>query len=229
MQLTPEEKQEIERLMEQERSDANKELDEGRTRRCGTCRNLFPLTSANFHKDSKGDLGFKNICKKCRTTAAKAADDRQLIANAKELEKEAEDIVGAANSFLKVTSSAAAKNSVPHLAELYEQMMYVFGGSEGMASRYKETFEAAPEGGSVRRGILDTVLKTGERVSEMGVAQVPTELISDDDLTNEIQNRLKLILGKDAHLVDYLMGNKDKSIIESPPSPELDDQEYDED
>jgi hypothetical protein len=217
MELSKEEQAQLKQQLEQEKIEAAKVYETGRTRLCNGCKKTFPLTPNNFHRDADDEFGYKALCKKCRLTAAKARDDRRLVNNANSLKRDADEILDAATSFLQVTSSAAAKNSVPHLAELYEQMMWAFGGSEGMASKYRETFERAPEGGSVRKGILDTIMKTGEKVSEMGVAQVPTELIADDDLSKEVQSRLKLILGKDAHLVDYLMGNKDSGAVEQGP------------
>lgn len=217
MELSKEDQEQLRQQIELEKEEAAKDYETERSRKCKGCRNTFPLTPKNFHKDANDEFGYKPMCKKCRSVAAQARDDRQLVLNAKKIEEDAVGVLDSASSFLSVTSTAAAKNNVPHLAELYEQMMWAFGGSEGMASKYRETFERAPEGGSVRKGILDTIMKTGEKVSEMGVAQVPTELIADDDLSREVQSRLRLILGKDAHLVDYLMGNKDSGAVEAGP------------
>lgn len=215
MELNPSEREDLKRQMEQEMKNAVKEYSTGEARKCLTCRKSFPLTPNNFHRDSNDDSGFKKSCKQCRAKIAQEARDRQIVRNADSVKQKAEEVLGGATSFLDVTSQAAAKNNVPHLAELYEQMMFTFGGSDGMAAKYLETFEQAPQGGQVRKGILDTIVKTGEKVSEMGVAQVPVELIADEDLSKEVQQRLKLILGKDAHLVDYLMGKKDRGAIES--------------
>ena len=188
--------EEVERRMEQMRVD----YEHDNYQRCSECGEEKHLNPDFWHRDKEKASGFKTVCKGCRNKNKQEDVDRKVVERTGDILREkAEAIEHKAITFLDIATQSDVERGAPHIAEIYEQIMHVFQGPEGVARMYLATFLQAPEGGSVRQRILDKIMATGQKVSEMGVAQVPTELLSDEELEKAIDVRLKRM--STAHLL----------------------------
>ena len=148
---------------------------------CHQCGGTFP--AEQFGRTETG--GLTKWCNGCR-------QERQAGRAIKRQEKTLDDIEKAA---LQVFTRGAATGgeNVPHVSELLERTMQLFGGSSGFASAIvKQFFDAAP-GSATRTKLLETITKLTVNVSEQGASKKPLELWTDEELEAELDQRLTSI------------------------------------
>ena len=75
--------------------------------------------------------------------------------------------------------------STPHLIELLQETVRVFGGSKGYAQMLMAQLIAAPPGGMVRQKCLDTFFQMVKLCSELSYTHNPSDM-SDDGLKQEL-------------------------------------------
>ena len=85
--------------------------------------------------------------------------------------------------------------NTPHLLEIFEEVVRVFGGSKGYAHHVMAQYLSASPGGMIRQRILDIIYQMTKACSELNYTKKPDEM-SDDELKTEIldfNKRLGLI------------------------------------
>ena len=165
------------------------------SKECSKCYVQFPLNEEYFHKDKSKPDGYKRICKMCRKEEREERENRAIDARIKELEAEG----------IKVLDVLASRgSSIPHMAETFQRIIDVFGGSGGFAQHYLANYLSTPPGSATRQKMLDTVIRLNMKVSESGAAQKSLEEITDEELDIEIQQTAKALLlysGNDLSLI----------------------------
>lgn len=136
-----------------------------------------------------GEFGFTdkgNLKEKCRPCRLKTAEQTKELKKAQTMESLERDSV---STFLKAASKGG--ENVPHISELLERTMTLFGGSGGFAQALVKQFFDATPGSAARTRILETLTKLTVQTSEMGASKKPLELWSDEELEGELDKRLE--------------------------------------
>ncbi len=154
--------------------------------KCQACGDDLPLNANYFDRDRGNTNGFKHICKECRAKKRDDAEEEEIQRKVKQFDSNA---MKALEKILEGEGSA-----VPHVAELLQRMMQVFGGASGFARHTMNQFLSAAPGSSQRTKMLQIIAAMTTKVSELGAAKVPRELLSDEDLEKAIEERTKRML-----------------------------------
>lgn len=146
---------------------------------CTQCGGTFP--ESGFGKTDAG-----NRTKRCTRCLHESREE----SIAKRQERTLDEIEKAALKVFTRGASTGGEN-VPHVSELLERVMTLFGGSGGFASTLvKQYFDSAP-GSANRTKMLEAITKLTVNVSEQGASKKPLELWSDDELEEELDKRLQ--------------------------------------
>jgi len=146
---------------------------------CHQCGGTFP--AEQFGRTEGGNL--TKWCNACR-------QERQADRAIKRQEKTLDDIEKAALQVFTRGASIGGEN-VPHVSELLERVMMLFGGSNGFASAIVKQYFDAPVGSATRTKLLETITKLTVNVSEQGASKKPLELWTDEELEAELDKRLE--------------------------------------
>lgn len=153
---------------------------------CIRCNTGLPMDAAHFDRNTYSPDGFRNTCKACRAQERKANRDEAL-------EEKIERLDQATIRALDVVSQEGAK--IPHLVELFEEVVHALGGQQGVAQHIIANLCAAAPGSPTRTKMLEMVIRMGTKVSEMGGARKPLDTMTDDELealANEQMKRIAL-------------------------------------
>lgn len=154
---------------------------------CGKCQQELPKNTDHFDRDSSKPSGFKGWCKKCRA-------ERRAMTQAKEAAQMLEKL-----DLAIVANLAEAKpggSCIPHQAEVYQNIMALMGGAQGLAMHFVSTYIAAKPGSMTRERMLGQINKMGASLSESAKVSPPTELMSDEEIEarlKESDERLKIV------------------------------------
>lgn len=146
---------------------------------CIECQGTYPCTPEFFHRSKDG---FHARCRKCRN--ANERGGRKKVANKRLARIERKSL----ESFIK--AAKAGGTSVPHSAELLEQILTYFGGVNGFATAWMKQFYDAPAGGAFRTKMLDGVFRLVQTNTAMGGAKKPLELMTEEELESELRRRV---------------------------------------
>lgn len=146
---------------------------------CIQCKKSFPETAEHFHKSKDG---FHSRCKSCRRKHENGRKQKKREARLKEIEKGAVDVF--------ISSARIGGANVPHSSELLEVLMEYCGGVRGFANIYMKQFYDAAPGGAFRTKMLDTMVRLTSANTAMGGAKKPLELWSEEELEDELKQRL---------------------------------------
>ena len=146
---------------------------------CIQCKKSFPETTEHFHKSKDG---FHSRCKVCRRKHENGRRQKKREQRLKEIEK------GAVDTF--IASARIGGANIPHSSELLEVLMEYCGGVRGFANIYMKQFYDAAPGGAFRTKMLDTMVRLTSANTAMGGAKKPLELWSEDELEDELRQRL---------------------------------------
>lgn len=160
---------------------------------CGSCNRELPATYEFYGKDEARDDGFTKWCKECRSERRKM----------KELDKAA-DVIKALDAALlaNIAKARPGGSSVPHLAELYQLGVQIFGGPQGLMMHYAATFKEAKPGSMTRERLLSNFIKMGMVLSDSKKVNMPAELLEDADLLAEVEKREAQMKVVDAEVTD---------------------------
>lgn len=89
-----------------------------------------------------------------------------------------------------IASARIGGANVPHSSELLEVLMEYCGGVRGFANIYMKQFYDAAPGGAFRTKMLDTLVRLTSANTAMGGAKKPLELWSEEELEDELKQRL---------------------------------------
>lgn len=108
--------------------------------------------------------------------------------------KEADSIVTTAMQLLTnqlAETGAVLGEGVPNVGVVTEDMMTAFGGSRGFALQYAANYLAAEPGSATRQRILSDINRSVAKASELGYAQKPLELLSDEELEEYLEEKIR--------------------------------------
>jgi len=164
---------------------------------CHVCGEQLPANTQYFDVDNSRDDGLRLQCKACR---AKREDDEERKTIAAKLD--ALD----SNSVRLLTELAMDGSDVPHIAEVFQKLLDVFGGISGFAQHFMANYLMSKPGSQMRQRMLQSIITLGIKVTESGGAELPLELLNDADIEREIVRRsrkLISVVGEDgvAHVV----------------------------
>jgi hypothetical protein len=145
-------------------------------RQCEECRQVLPLTTKNFAHPPGITTGFQFVCRKCKRSKTRKA-------------KLAKIETKAIDTFTNRVVSGGS--NIPHTAELLEGIMQYFGGANGFASLVMKQYFESPPGGRIRNSILEMVVRLASKNTEQGGAKKPIDLYSEEELEQEINQRLE--------------------------------------
>lgn len=163
---------------------------------CGKCQRELPKNTDFFARDQEKEDGFKSWCKVCRKESRDLAKAKEAAEVLKTLDM---------GILRNLAEAKPGGTTVPHVAEIYQNVMALLGGVQGFSMHLVANLHAAPPGGQIRQRILHDVLKMGEAVSDSNKVSMPAELMSDDDLETEIkrrEDRMKIVSGKFTEVTD---------------------------
>lgn len=176
------------------------------SRPCVECGRDFALSKQYYDRDSNSPDGFRAACKLCRAGEMKGAMDAKLAEKIKDLDEQS----------LRALDRIADKGSdTPHIAEVYNAIMDLFGGAPGYAERLKAQYLAAPPGSFLRTRMLELIYKMSKEVTTTGMATVTHDMLTNEELE---------VLHKQA-IEQMTPKIRNKQNVENPPKLELDDLE----
>lgn len=158
---------------------------------CLECKESLPVNANYFDRDRGNVNGFKHICKECRAEKRDRDEESEVAKRIKQFDHKA---LLALEKIIEGQGSA-----VPHIAEILQRMMEVFGGASGYARHTMNQFLACPPGTAQRTKVLQIISAMTTKVSELGAAKVPRELMTDEELERCIEERIKRVAGPRIH------------------------------
>jgi hypothetical protein len=155
-------------------------------RTCSICGNEFPLDKEHFRWRVQNGKGY--FTAECRACIAKEKQKAELRAKARQ--KAALDKIEAAGVDLFCASTVAGGSNIPHTAELVERVFGYFGGVGGFSSVLVKQYFDSPPGGTARNRLLETMCRLVTKNVEAGGAKKPLQLWSEEELEQELNQRL---------------------------------------
>jgi len=163
---------------------------------CGHCQKEFPRNSDWFDRDGTKEDGFKNWCKQCR---AEKRQQKELAEAADTIKKMDLAVLG------NLAQAKPGGTTIPHAAEIYQNVMALMGGVQGYAMRLVGELLAAPPGGQIRQRYMTQIDKMAVAVSDSNKVSMPAEMMSDEDLETELakrEARMKIVPGTFTDVTD---------------------------
>lgn len=142
---------------------------------CGVPKELkhFPMIT---EKGKAGNGAREFVCKICRTKLRQKHKMERMETRA-------------CHAFIE--NARTGGSDVPHISEVLESVLRLFGGSDGFAGALVAQFYAAPPGGRLRTQILESIVRLTAKVADSGATRAPAALMSDEDLEQEIEKRMQ--------------------------------------
>lgn len=142
------------------------------------------------------------VCKKCGVThqgerdgTTTCPDCLRTLHQERVVAREEQTLAGIEEQARRLFTRGASRGgeNVPHVSEVLERVMTLFGGSGGFASMLVKQYYDAPPGSATRTKMLEAITKLTVQTSEMGASKKPLELWTDDELEEELDKRLETI------------------------------------
>lgn len=147
-------------------------------RQCISCQHVKTLVPKYWRRYGGENGDFKTTCKVCERKAHTARKmDR--------IERKAVEHM--------LDSVAIGGSNIPHTAELLESIMHYFGGANGFASMLLKQYFESPPGSRVRNSVLEMIVRLAAKNTEQGGAKKPIQLYSEEELEQEIDNRIRQV------------------------------------
>jgi len=155
-------------------------------RTCSICGTDKPLDAKNFRWREQDGKGYYTA--ECKACIAKAKKDAAKRAKAKR--KAALSKIEQVGVDLFVNATGRGGSNIPHTAELVERVFQYFGGVGGFGAVLVKQYWDSPPGGSARNRLLETMCRLVTKNVESGGAKKPLQLWSDEELEQELEQRL---------------------------------------
>lgn len=153
---------------------------------CERCGEELPADSSYFDRDATKDDGFKPICKGCRAGERQKKQDVQISEHVKMMDEAA---------LQALRAMGRGGSDVPHAAEVLQHIMNAFGGPQGFAIHFMNQYLSAAPGSTVRTKMIGEVFKIVTKVSDSGAAQIPIDLMEDEDVARVFKEQTLKIAG----------------------------------
>lgn len=149
---------------------------------CTGCNQWLPRSPEYFDRDNAREGGLRPICKECRAKEREIRRMQKLNDQVKELDERAMSVL------VSVTRTGS---DVPHVAEVFQRIVECFEGAGGLAQHFMAQYLTSVPGSSTRQKMLDLVVKLAIKTSESGAAQIPIEMLSDEDLQAQFDRGIR--------------------------------------
>jgi hypothetical protein len=147
------------------------------TKLCNQCGEEYPATTDYFNVDNDKDDGLRTVCKVCRMAYEDKKEQQSLEEHIKSMDDASLELI---------KRMARGGSDVPHIAEVYQCLMQAFDGAGGFAAHFMNQYLSAKPGSTTRTKMLTLLAQMSAKVSESGQAQLPLELMSDQDVQNQL-------------------------------------------
>jgi len=164
--------------------------DETPTKKCKTCCVDLPATEENFHRDAHSADGWRHTCIDCRRLIDKENERQLAIAKA----DKGMDIFRALEERgieTLIASITDGSGSIPHAAEVYQNIMQFFGGPRMFAQHLVALYHNPKSSPHIKAKILQDVLRLSSKISESGMLTRDLEHISTKDLERMMKERMQ--------------------------------------
>lgn len=149
------------------------------TQVCSECGLAQPLTEESYDRDKHRENGFRAVCKTCRSLQRQLAHVKDT--GVEELLRDLDQRTTAL--LLEISSKPNLDlNVLPHIANVCEELMKVWGGPRGLAQRMMANYLAARPGSQMRFNYEREALSIIKLMNEQGIGQKPIESLSDEEL-----------------------------------------------
>ena len=162
----------------------------------------------------------EKVCKSCGGTHESRTDTcpecLRIGAARRVAAKQDKTLAGIEDEARRLFTRGASRGgeNVPHVSEVLERIMTLFGGSGGFASMLVKQYYDAPPGSATRTKMLEAITKLTVQTSEMGASKKPLELWTDDELENELDKRLEGIAANYQLIEADVVGHTEYSLPE---------------
>ena len=152
---------------------------------CEVGRASYPRTNVYFSKN-EDTYEYTNLCKSCEGAKKRQEDNLEVEERMRKLDM-------GAMALMDAMVERPDRRSLVHMAEMWQCAGQVFGGPEVIMKRYMATYMMSDPGSTNRKNILDSLVKIGQHESVAAAAQIPLEMLTDDDLEELHREQLKRI------------------------------------
>ena len=161
-------------------------IEDAPWQKCDKCQSELPVTAYYFDRDQQEPSGFRKTCKVCRKNKEKRVNDLEIAAAVEQFDKLA------LRTLEKAIIGGGA--NIPHVAEVFEQIMQLAGGASGYARTLWLTFLSSPPGSNQRVKLLSLMKDFGVKTTETGAAKKPLDMMTEEELKIELDRREARIL-----------------------------------
>lgn len=160
--------------------DADKDVP---WQKCNKCQGEFPITAYYFDRDQQEPTGYRKTCKVCRKGEGKRLGDLELAETVSRVDKMALRLLE------KAIGEIGRGSNIPHVGEVFEEMMQIMGGAKGYATRVALAIMSAPAGSNQQMKGLSIVKDFAIKATDTGAAKKPVDLLTDEELELELKKR----------------------------------------
>lgn len=153
---------------------------------CRDCGIEKPLTEDFWHKDRNRECGFRTACKICVNKSTAIQADERTQTTLTTIERNGIEIL---NKICEMPCQSGKR--LPHIADVFQASMNVFGGVDGFARQVGATYFAAKPGSQTRQRILDSITRWGVKASEMGMIERDLALVPTEDIERLLNERMR--------------------------------------
>ena len=161
-------------------------------KQCEACTKLLYLE--RFEKDNEQLDGMAKVCKSCSQQMADMEFCDEIHTMIRTMDSTALKTLESLGS--KGPTNAKQLAALPHAATLLEDIMNVWGGSEGFAQHLMAEYLAARPGSQLRHSTIKSVMSLVKFVSEQNYVTQPLETMSDEQLEAHYAERRQLLQSK---------------------------------
>jgi hypothetical protein len=158
---------------------------------CRVCGQSFPLTAQYWYRDARNRTGYSRRCKICNEKSHAKRSKQQARLMERYAQRLDTKLMKAVWDELKASDRTV--EGLPHLARAVEFGLHLHGGLRGYLARIYANACAAPPGSKIRLEYDRMMWSAISKLTEMGQVKIPTDLLSDDDLKQEMEKQLRLI------------------------------------
>lgn len=147
---------------------------------CACCREEYPRNDTYFTPDPSMPDGYRPKCANCRSAQSRKKHMRMVRNRVRKLDKASMAIIDAI---------AERGTAVPHIAEVFQRLMDAYGGAAGLARHHMAQYLSSKPGSQIRQRMIEGIIKLSIKVTDHGGARKPVEMMDDEELEREYQQR----------------------------------------
>ncbi len=174
-------------------------------RTCRKCAQEMPVRDGKmriFRKMKSKKGGYDDVCCYCRRLSVKAIREG-IEGNQAKIDALHLDILKQRREeFVKKFLQDQVKLGVPNIAEIFENVMYYFGGVELLALQNAAHMLSTEPDSPKRQKAIGQMLSLGTKVSQFGFAKKPAHMWTDEELDAALKENEERLRGPRLHAPD---------------------------